>query len=172
MNGFLPTERALPSEVSLADVADALTRIASTSETCVVGLVVLARASSGTLAADVAEDLVEELRGVVSTTRFVGSALGVLPEDPPRRPTCERLRWEWLASTGALLDGDPRHRLAAECGVALERARVAAERLVVALDAAGVPAFVHAGAQLERRLSSAGLRLVGAVRGEAPAATI
>ena len=48
----------------------------------------------------------------------------------------------------------------------LDRARVAAERLVVALAAAEAPGFVHAAAQLERRLESASRRLVAAGEGE------
>ena len=73
---------------ALAGVSDALARIASSTEGCVIGLGVLARASMGTPAAQLASDLAEELRGVVSTTRFVGVALGLLSEGPPRRSTC------------------------------------------------------------------------------------
>jgi hypothetical protein len=33
----------------------------------------------------------------------------------PRPRTCDRLRWEWLFSTGTVVDGHPERRLLAEC---------------------------------------------------------
>ena len=49
---------------------------------------------------------------------------------PRTKSTCsERLRWEWLASTGRLMNGAPEHPLLAECA----RIERAAEGHVVAL---------------------------------------
>jgi hypothetical protein len=45
--------------------------------------------------------------------RSLASETGV--DARPRARTCDRLRWEWLASTGTVLDGAPDRRLASEC---------------------------------------------------------
>ncbi len=154
-----------PSRVSLGD---ALARIAIAAEATIVGLGVLARHARDREAetAKLASELVEELHGVASTARFVGDVLGLALVPPARRSTCERLRWEWVASTGALLDGGPAVRLRAECAVTIERTRAEAARLggLVARDPRATPVS-HVAEQLERRLTSALVRLETAATG-------
>lgn len=146
-----------------AHLAELVARVSAAAETSIVGLGVLARCAPDSAEGRLAADLAEELRGVFSTARFVGNALGIAESPTARRSTCERLRWEWVASTGALLDGDPRRRLAAECGSALARAAAASSRMATLVAAAESAApYVHATAHLERRVRSAQARLEGA----------
>jgi hypothetical protein len=48
-------------------------------------------------------------RAVVTAARSQGI------DARPRARTCDRLRWEWLASTASVLDPTPDGRLASEC---------------------------------------------------------
>jgi hypothetical protein len=146
-------------------LADVVTRLTAASEASAVGLGVLARTAPASAGGQLAFDLAEELRGVVSTARFVGRALGLPDGAPARRATCERLRWEWVASTGVLLDGDPRRRLAAECASALARASTASGRLAELVAAANAVGYLHAAAHLERRILSVRARLEDARAG-------
>ncbi len=145
-----------------ADLGDLLSRVATTSEACVVGLAVLARHGKDAPIATLAADLAEELRGVASTVRFVASALGLGEDVHVRRSTCERLRWEWLASTGSLVDGSPAGRLRAECLAVLARAAEAATRLRAATEA-GTDRMPRAtAAHVDERIRSAAARLEAA----------
>jgi hypothetical protein len=146
-------------------LADVVARLAAASDASAVGLGVLARTAPASAEGQLASDLAEELRGVVSTARFVGHALGLPDGGPARRATCERLRWEWVASIGVLLDGDPRVRLAAECSSALERAAAASCRLAALVAASNAVGYVHAAAHLERRILSVRARLEDARSG-------
>jgi hypothetical protein len=58
------------------------------------------------------------LRCVAEEIIAVVAAHGV--DARARKRTCDRLRWEWLASTGMVLDGRPETRLLSECGRILE----------------------------------------------------
>lgn len=152
-------------ERSVAALGEVLSRVAIAAEATIVGLAVLARHARDREAgaAKLAEELGEELRGVASTARFVGEALGLPLVAPARRSTCERLRWEWIASTGALLDGGPAGRLRVECVVALERTRGEAARLFeLVQDEPSAAAASHLAEQLERRLKGALARLEAA----------
>lgn len=146
-------------EVNERLLAELVMRLAAASEASAVGLGVLSLTSVGSPVGQLTSDLAEELRGVVSTARFVGSALGLRDVAPVRRATCERLRWEWVASTGLLLDGDPRGRLAAECASALDRAAAVSCRFVELVAISNAAGYLHATAHLERRILSARARL-------------
>lgn len=165
--GTLQARRGAGAEPALVaaetpDLVELLERVAQAADATIAGLSVLARhAASGPLGA-LAGDVTEEMRGVVSTVRFVEGALGGEPQ-ATRRSTCQRLRWEWLASTGALLDGSPVPRLRSECLATLARATEAAERLADAVAGGQVPAALRVADQLCERLRSAGERLGAAV---------
>lgn len=59
-------------------------------------------------------------RAVVTAARAAGI------DARPKARTCDRLRWEWLASTGSVLDGAPERRLAGECVRVLSDASIGA----------------------------------------------
>lgn len=98
---------------------------------------------------------------------LVASGAGV----PRTKPTCsERLRWEWLASTGRLMGGAPEKPVLAECA----RLESAVEHhAAVVRDAAPVPAGVDLRqiVTLLQRARAASLRLVERAANPAAALT-
>jgi hypothetical protein len=87
-----------------------------------------------------------------SLAEEIAVTVGASGATPPRtKPTCgERLRWEWLASAGRLMDGVPEVRLLAECA----RIQVEADRPSAALlgdtGARAVPGMRRMLAALQR----------------------
>ena len=53
------------------------------------------------------------LRSLSEATIAAAAARGI--DARPRARTCDRLRWEWLASTATVVDGTPDGRLLSEC---------------------------------------------------------
>jgi hypothetical protein len=110
---------------------DALLAVAAACSAAAVGFELCAgrtRAAAIAVAAASAAKVVRHLHGAaLDCARHEGAVL------PPRARTCERLRWEWLASTGMVVDGDPDMRLLEEC------ARILAAALAVAPALAGAP---------------------------------
>ena len=50
---------------------------------------------------------------ITEATIAAAAAVGI--DARPRARTCDRLRWEWLASTATVVDGSPDGRLLSEC---------------------------------------------------------
>src|SRR5579864_4626013 len=119
------------SGVALApDRAEHARRIAALCSSLATGLEVWARhagdADAAALASDV-RDVVEEALRIAEASR-------------PGVRTCERMRWEWLISTGTAIDGAPHARFHDECLRLLAEAcdhatQVAVPRLTAALTA-------------------------------------
>ncbi|AKV01562.1 hypothetical protein AKJ09_08225 [Labilithrix luteola] len=84
---------------------------------------------------ETSERLALEHRVLADDIARLAASLGA----PLRRTaaTCERLRWEWLSSMGASLDGAPDERLLAECMRLLRLACEAADVLARDLSASG-----------------------------------
>ncbi len=66
------------------------------------------------------------LRSLRDATIVAASRWGI--DARPRPRTCERLRWEWLASTATVVAGCPDARLIAECARILAETDTSAVR--------------------------------------------
>lgn len=126
----LPPDRE--SGVRLRDVASPprarerearLRAVAAAAHGAALGFGVCARREPARARADALAELADELRAIAIATAAEVPG-GVRPPS-----TSERLRWEWLASTAALLDGGAARRLVADAGRALADAEQAASRL-------------------------------------------
>ncbi|MBX3205034.1 MAG: hypothetical protein KF764_08185 [Labilithrix sp.] len=94
----------------LPDVAFA---IVSACSAAAAGFDLCARRADDETIAVAARSAASFLRALLDATVAVARGHGV--EVRPRARTCERLRWEWLASTATVLDGSPSGRLLSEC---------------------------------------------------------
>jgi hypothetical protein len=127
---------------------DAARKVAQACAALAAGLDVWAKHLDDAAARAAARDLALEHRALVpllasETGAFAGAAAAAFV---PR--TCDRLRWEWLASTSALLDGAPDARLLAECARLVDDARNALR--VLERDAATAKLAARVGAAFER----------------------
>ncbi len=99
-----------PASKGVAEVALA---IASACAACVAGLELCARRTRDEKIAVAARDAAGSLRSLQEATIAAAAARGV--DARPRARTCDRLRWEWLASTATVVDGSADARLLSEC---------------------------------------------------------
>lgn len=123
---LIPREREssvrLRSERAAID-ADDLRALATATDAAAQGLSVCARrAGSREVAADAAA-LAQTLGALAARAKER------VPGGMRRASTSERLRWEWLASTAALLDGGAERRIAEEVARHLAQAETVAARL-------------------------------------------
>jgi hypothetical protein len=110
--------REAPSDASVPSSADVARVIARACHAAASGLDVTARRGGD---AGVSAQLV---RAAQRTRTAAEAAAALVPEGVRAPSMSERLRWEWLASTAALVDGAPERRLVEE---AYRRVRDAAE---------------------------------------------
>lgn len=94
----------------------------------IAGLEVVVRHARRALVKETADRLVEAHRDLRTELRARGTLRGWLGQ-ARLRAAGSKLRWEWLAATGATLDGAPDHRLLSECVVAGERLSEVTEQL-------------------------------------------
>jgi len=122
------TRSAAPAEVTtsgaLGKTREAARSIATACNAAAVGFELCARRTQDATIAVAAQNAAAHLRSLFHVTIEAAAAKGI--DARPRARTCDRLRWEWLASTATVLDGVPEGRLLAECA-----------RLLAAVDAAG-----------------------------------
>ncbi len=116
----LRVTRGRPSRSSAAGLATASPKsaiaaraIASACSAAAVGFQLCASRTEVDTIAVAARNAASFLRSLQEATVEVAKALGI--DARPRARTCDRLRWEWLASTAMILDGAPDERLATEC---------------------------------------------------------
>lgn len=130
-SGLSETSRAPASPL----VVDRVHRLAASCTAVAAGFEACTRHAKGSGLVETAERLALEHRALAEDITRLATNLGT----PLRRTaaTCERLRWEWLASTGASLDGVPDDRLLAECMRLLRFACEAADVLERDLSASG-----------------------------------
>ena len=116
------------SGVRLRDVApddsiDGVRSVASAAQAAAVGFDVCARRAR-------TKDVIERMTRLAIEARAHAEHAGARVPGGIRKPTTsERMRWEWLASTAALLDGGVEGRLAEEATRLLGIAAEAAERI-------------------------------------------
>lgn len=93
-----------PVEASVEE----LRAIASATQAAYLGFEVCARRAA-------TRDVAERMTWLADEARAIAASVGARVPGGLRRPsTSERMRWEWLASTAALLDGGAEGRLAEE----------------------------------------------------------
>jgi hypothetical protein len=98
----------------------ALQQLASSGARLALGYGIAAKRARDPLAADVGASLATLHRAVADELAAVLASFGM--SVPRTKPTCsERLRWEWLASTGLLMNGRPERPVLDECA-RIERA--------------------------------------------------
>lgn len=119
---------AVPSGAAQASVARAIEACGALG----VGFAALVRHVRTDASMAVARDFEHAQRGSLADLQTL---LGSGGPAPRRAGMGERLRWEWLASTGALLDGNPERRLLAECHRLASLAVDAVRRLAADLHA-------------------------------------
>lgn len=120
--------REAESGVRLRDVAsedstDDVRSVASAAQAAAVGFHVCARRAR-------TKAVMQRMTKLADEARALAEDAGARVPGGVRKPTTsERMRWEWLASTAALLDGGAEGRLAEEAIRLLEIAAAAAERI-------------------------------------------
>ncbi|MDB4934127.1 MAG: hypothetical protein JWP87_1099 [Labilithrix sp.] len=140
-----------------APTLDLLRRVAAASSSLALGFEVTARNARE-------ERFAEETAWLAALHRSlseeIAAAVGSAGLAPPRtKPTCgERLRWEWLASAGRLIDGASDARLVAECARIQREADGAAASLIDDPLARAAPTLRRMLAALER-VRAAGARV-------------
>jgi hypothetical protein len=105
---------------ALAETALAIT---TAGMAAVAGFELCARKTRDETIAVAAKSAAEFLRGLVDSTIEAAAAYGL--DASPHARTGDRLRWEWLASTAAVVDGSPDARLLSECSRILTEMMVA-----------------------------------------------
>lgn len=98
---------------TFGDLESVAVAITTACDAAAVGLDVCARRTSDELTFVAAKSAAAFLRELSAATVEAAEARGVSVR--PRSRTCDRLRWEWLASTATIVDGSPDARLLAEC---------------------------------------------------------
>lgn len=100
-----------------------LRRIAEAAQAASIGFDVCARRAC-------TKDLAERMTWLADEARAIAERAAAKVPGGVRRPTTsERMRWEWLASTAALIDGEADGRLAAESNRHLAIAEESAARI-------------------------------------------
>ena len=121
-NGGRSTRTAAPAEMTtsgaLGKTREAALSIAAACIAASGGFDLCARRTQDETIAVAAASAAAHLRVLFDATVAAAAATGI--EARPRARTCDRLRWEWLASTATVLDGAPDARLLAECARILD----------------------------------------------------
>lgn len=111
------TRSAAPAEMTtsgaLGKAADAALAIATACNAASVGFDLCARRTQDETIAVAATNAAAFLRSLSEVTVAAAASKGI--DAQPRARTCDRLRWEWLASTASVVDGEPDGRLLSEC---------------------------------------------------------
>jgi len=108
--------KSLPVRITFPDTAlilERMRRLTSASAALSAGFDACAKHGRSPHIVDSARALTQEHRSLVSAIACLSILVGAHAR--PAAATCERLRWEWLASTATLLDGTPDARLVTEC---------------------------------------------------------
>lgn len=92
--------------------------VATALSAAIAGFEVCARRSRDPRIVVAARSAAECLQLLFAATLVAAADVGV--DAHPRRRTCDRLRWEWLASTATVVDGRPDRRVLSECARILE----------------------------------------------------
>jgi hypothetical protein len=111
-------QRAMPRAVASAApspaLVGALTQLATSGARLALGYGIAAKRARDPRAADVGASLATLHRAVADELAAVLGSFGL--SVPRTKPTCsERLRWEWLASTGRLTNGRAELAVLDEC---------------------------------------------------------
>ena len=122
--GVAPAEMITPN--GLGKLPDAALAVASACNAASVGFDLCARRTQDERIAVAAKSAARFLRSLLDATIAAASTWGI--DARPRARTCERLRWEWLASTATVVDGCPDVRLIAECARILAETDTSAAR--------------------------------------------
>ncbi len=121
-NGRRSTRTAAPAEMTtsgaLGKTREAALSIAAACIAASGGFDLCARRTQDETIAVAAASAAAHLRVLFDATVAAAAATGI--DARPRARTCDRLRWEWLASTATVLDGAPDARLLAECARILD----------------------------------------------------
>lgn len=113
---------------ALGKAGEAALALATACDVAADGFELCARRTRDETIAVAVQSAAAFLRALVDATVAAAAARGI--DARPRRRTCERLRWEWLASTATVVDGTPCARLLSECA-----------RTLAAVDALGTAAL-------------------------------
>ena len=142
--------RSAPRSVPSAALVNALQQLATSGARLALGYAITATRARDPRAADVGASLATLHRAVAEELAAVLVSLGM--SVPRTKPTCsERLRWEWLASTGLLTNGRAELAVLDEC-TRIERL---AEDHVIMLNAEASALGILELRQLVTRLQSA-----------------
>ncbi len=136
--------------------ADGAVAITTALTAAIAGFEVCARRSRDERTAVAARNAAEFLRVLFASAIALAEDLGI--DAHPRKRTCDRLRWEWLASTATVVDGHADGRLLAECSrilteiVASGAASALGEEIALRLRMASAEAYsLGLAAEYERR---------------------
>jgi hypothetical protein len=91
----------------------AYSAVTSACAAAATGFELCARRTGDEMIGVAARSAASHLRALVEGAVLAAAACGI--DATPRSRTCERLRWEWLASTAMVVDGDADYRLFSEC---------------------------------------------------------
>ncbi len=111
-------ERSTQAPVSVRNVpneaiAEGAVAITAACSAAIAGFELCASRGRDSRIAVAAKNASEALRVLFASVITAADDLGI--DAHPRRRTCDRLRWEWLASTATVIDGHPEGRLLSEC---------------------------------------------------------
>lgn len=106
----VPPERESGVRLREETSYEELRTIASAAQAASIGFDVCARRAR-------TKEVAKRMASLAEEARAIAEAVAADVPGGLRRPTTsERMRWEWLASTAALIDGGPEGRLAEEAG--------------------------------------------------------
>ena len=138
--------RVMTTPDAAALVVERAHQLASASVALSVGFEACAKHATNPHVVDAARKLAERHRLLVPSIAQIGLVVGARTRRTAA--TLERLRWEWLACTAALLDGTPDTRLVGECS---RLVHLACE-ITVALHRGLVPLRSEAASSVKRLL--------------------
>lgn len=95
------------------ELAERAIAITTACNAAIAGFEVCARRSRDARTAVAACNASEALRALYASAIVAAADRGI--DAHPRKRTCDRLRWEWLASTAMVVDGSSDMRLLSEC---------------------------------------------------------
>lgn len=150
--GETPAEMITRSD--LGKLPDAALAMVSACNAAAVGFDLCARRTDDETIAVAARSAAACVRALAGATVSAARGLGI--DARPRVRTCDRLRWEWLASTAMVVDGSADGRLLAECARILAEADASAavafgEEIAARLRLASAEAYSLASAVAQHR---------------------
>lgn len=133
---------------------DAARAMVSACDAAAAGFDLCARRTDDETIAVAARSAAACVRALAGATVSAARGLGI--DARPRARTCDRLRWEWLASTAMVVDGSADGRLLDECARVLADVDASAavalgEELAARLRLASAEAYSLASAVAQRR---------------------